>query len=199
MVPAAPAVDEGGACGNPVPVPTCKYAHQASDSVDPGNSMTGPTLSVNPVRERRISGYSSRMEALLLDLTRGNVPEVKIVLATVVALLAAYQVALMAVGYGKLRLPFLKPVPASKAHRAVGDSIVAVTLAVAVMCIGYFGFEDDSAVHILLAVALLVVLGFKILVVRRLHNLGHWLPALGISVFLLFWATWMSAAAEHLL
>ncbi|HYW15375.1 MAG TPA: DUF6529 family protein [Allosphingosinicella sp.] len=139
------------------------------------------------------------MEELLLSLTRGNVSEVKIVLATVVALLAVYQVGLMAVGYGKVRLAFLQPLPASKAHRAIGDSIAAVTLVVTIMCIGYFGFEDDAAVHILLACALLAVLGFKIMVVRRLHGLGHWLPALGIAVFLLFWATWLSAAAKHLL
>lgn len=139
------------------------------------------------------------MEDFLLGLTRGNVSEVKIVLATIVALLAAYQVALMAVGYGKVRLPFLGPLPASKAHRAIGDSIVAVTIVVAILCIGYFGFEDDAAVHILLACALLAVLGFKVLVVRRLHRLGSLLPALGITVFLLFWATWLSAAAEHLL
>ncbi|HEX8309308.1 MAG TPA: DUF6529 family protein [Allosphingosinicella sp.] len=138
------------------------------------------------------------MEDFLLTLTRGNLSEVKIVLATVVALLAVYQVALMAVGYGKIRLPFLDPLPASKAHRAIGDSIVAVTLVVAILCIGYFGFEDDSAIHILLAGALLAVLGFKILVVRRLHRLGHLLPVLGITVFLLFWATWLSAVAEHL-
>ena len=138
------------------------------------------------------------MEDFIVGLTRGNVAEVKIVLATVVAALAVHQVALMAVGYGKVRLPFLAPLPASTAHRAIGDSIVAVTLVVAILCIGYFGFEDDSAVHILLACTLLAVLGFKILVVRRLHRLGHLLPALGITVFLLFWATWLSAAAEHL-
>ena len=139
------------------------------------------------------------MEDFLLSLTRGNPSEVKIVLATAVALLAAYQVGLMAVGYGKLRLPVLKPLPASKAHRAIGDSIVAVTLVVALMCIGYFGFEDDAAVHILLACALLALLAFKILVVRRLHRFDRLLPMLGISVFLLFWATWLSAAAEHLI
>jgi hypothetical protein len=138
------------------------------------------------------------MEDFLLSLTQGNVPEVKIVLATVVALLAAWQVGLMAVGYGKVRLPFLKPLPASKAHRAIGDTIVAVTLTVTIMCVGYFGFEDDAAVHIVLACALLLVLAFKILVIRRLHRFNHLLPVLGISVFLLFWATWFSAAAEHL-
>jgi hypothetical protein len=88
------------------------------------------------------------LEELLIALTRGNVSEVKIVLATVAALLAVYQAALMAVGYGKLRLPFLAPLPASRAHRAIGDSVVVVTLTVALMCAVYFGWEDDAAVHI---------------------------------------------------
>ena len=45
------------------------------------------------------------MEELIEDLTRGNVTEVKVVLASIVAALAVNQVLLMAVGYGKLRLP----------------------------------------------------------------------------------------------
>lgn len=138
------------------------------------------------------------MDEAIASLARGNVAEVKIVLATVLALLAIWQVALMAVGYGKLRLPFLKPLPASNAHRAIGDSIVVVTLIVATMCIGYFGFEDDAALHIAFALALIGVLAFKIAVIRRLPRFSHLLPALGISVLLLFWATWFSAAAGHL-
>ena len=139
------------------------------------------------------------MEDLMVQATRGNPSEVKIVLASVLALLALWQVALMAVGYGKLRLPFLKPLPASRAHRAIGDSIVVVTLTVALMCIAIFAFEDDAALHIALATALIALLAFKIAVVRRLSRLSHLLPALGISVFLLFWATWFSAAADHVL
>lgn len=139
------------------------------------------------------------MEELLLRATRGNVSEVKIVLATVCAALAGYQLALIAVGYGKLRLPFLKAIVAGRAHRAIGDSIVVVAALVAVMCIVYFGFEDDAALHIAFACALFALLGFKIAVVRRLRRFDRWLPALGISVFLLFWATWLTAAAPHLL
>lgn len=41
-------------------------------------------------------------------LTRGNVSQVKTVLASIVTALALYQVALMAVGYGKVRIPFLR-------------------------------------------------------------------------------------------
>jgi hypothetical protein len=43
------------------------------------------------------------MEDFFDSLFRGNVAEVKVVLATVLLGLALYQVALMAVGYGKVR------------------------------------------------------------------------------------------------
>jgi hypothetical protein len=51
----------------------------------------------------------ARMEDAIADLTRGNTTEVKVVLASVVAALACYQVFLMAVGYGRLRLRALEP------------------------------------------------------------------------------------------
>jgi Family of unknown function (DUF6529) len=70
------------------------------------------------------------MEDVVEGLVRGNVSEVKAVLASVVSALAIYQVFLMAVGYGKLKLPFLGSRPASRTHRAVGDTVVVVTLVV---------------------------------------------------------------------
>ena len=138
------------------------------------------------------------MEDAIESITRGNVAEVKIVLASVVATLALYQVTLMAVGYGKLRLSFLDPGPASTAHRAVGHTIAALALLVATICIAYFGFEENSA-HIVVACSLLAVLAFKIMVVRWWHSLGRLLPLLGVSVLVLFWATWATAAAEYVL
>ena len=140
------------------------------------------------------------MEEAIESLTRGNVAEVKIVLASVVAALALYQVLLMAVGYGRLRLSFLDAAPASATHRAVGDAVVVLTVVVATMCVAYFGFgEDDASAHIVVACALLAVLALKVTVVRWWHSLGHLLPALGISVFVLFWATWATAAAEYVI
>ncbi len=59
------------------------------------------------------------------------------VLASVVLALAAYQLVLIAVGYGKVRPSFLAPRAASAAHRASGDAIVVVLVCVAVMCVGY--------------------------------------------------------------
>jgi hypothetical protein len=57
------------------------------------------------------------MADLLVNITGNRVPEVKLVLTVVVVVMAAYQVLLMAVGYGKLKLPFLS----SRAAPSVTD------------------------------------------------------------------------------
>lgn len=66
------------------------------------------------------------MEDVVEVVTAGHVTAVKIVLASVLLALAVYQALLMAVGYGKLRPPFLTPASASAAHRMVGDAVVAL-------------------------------------------------------------------------
>jgi Family of unknown function (DUF6529) len=73
------------------------------------------------------------VEDLIESVTRGNVTQVKVVLASVVVALAVYQVLLMAVGYGKLHLPFLRPRAASLAHRAAGRFLPHLGLTVFVL------------------------------------------------------------------
>lgn len=138
------------------------------------------------------------MDELIHDMARGNVTEVKVVLASVVSALAIYQVFLMAVGWGKLRLPFLAARPASFAHRSIGDVIVVLTLVIALMCIGYFGFDDDGTFHAVTGALLIVVLALKIAVIRWWHSLSRFLPILGLSVMSLFLLTWMSSAGGAL-
>ena len=145
------------------------------------------------------------MEDFVEQLSRGNVEEVKVVLASVVAALAIYQVLLMAVGYGKLRLPFLASKPASSTHRAVGDTIVVITSLIAFMCISYFGFEDGDSdeetralLHAAAGSALVAVLAFKVVVVRWWHRMGRFLPAIGLTVFALFMVTWLTSAGDYL-
>ncbi|HEX5955540.1 MAG TPA: DUF6529 family protein [Solirubrobacterales bacterium] len=139
------------------------------------------------------------MEDLIDSLTRGNPTEVKVVLASVVTALAVYQLVLIAVGYGKLRPPFLGARPASLAHRASGDAIVAITVVVAVMCLSYYGFEEgEKALHMVAGTALLVALALKVAVVRRLHGLSRYLPVIGITVFALLVLTWVSSAGQFL-
>jgi hypothetical protein len=67
------------------------------------------------------------------------------------------------------------------------------------MCLTYFGFEEDEAVlHAVSGFALLGVIAFKVAVIRWWHGLGRYLPALGITVLLLFAFTWATSAGDFL-
>ena len=138
------------------------------------------------------------MEQLIDDLTFGNVYEVKTVLASVAAALAVYQLVLIAVGYGKLRPRFLASPVASFTHRASGDVILVLVVVVALACLAHFGFEDDGGLHAVTGALLLVVLGFKIAVIRWWHGLGRLLPVLGSTVFVLLALTWLTSAGHFL-
>lgn len=138
------------------------------------------------------------MEGLIDSVTRGNPTEVKVLLASVALALAVYQLVLIAIGYGTLRPPFLAAAPASRTHRAVGDTIAVLLVVTALMCVGYFGLEDDASLHMIAAIALLSVLALKIAVIRWWHALGRFLPALGISVWLLLALTWVTSAGDFL-
>jgi hypothetical protein len=84
------------------------------------------------------------MEDFADAITQSNIPQVNTVLTSVITALAVYQVAMMAVGWGKVKLPFLKPRAASFAHRSVGDVIVPIALLVGWICYAYYGFDDEQ-------------------------------------------------------
>jgi Family of unknown function (DUF6529) len=138
------------------------------------------------------------LEDLIDTLTRGNPTEAKVLLASVALALAVYQLVLIAVGYGKVRPRWLAAAPATRTHRAVGDTIAVLLVVTAVMCVGYFGFEDDASLHMVAAIGLLPVLALKIAVIRWWHGLSRFLPALGISVWLLLALTWLTSAGDFL-
>lgn len=138
------------------------------------------------------------MNEAMIWATRGNLPDVKVVLASILAVLAFYQVLLMAVGYRKLRPRFLGPAPASRAHRAIGDGLVLVALLTSAACLSYFEIEDENIGHVVAATALLVILGVKIAVVRRWLPGDRLLPWLGGAVLILFLLTWATSAGRYL-
>ena len=139
------------------------------------------------------------MEDLFESLTRGNVAEVKIVLASVIAALAIYQLALIAVGYGKLRPSFLAARPAALSHRAIGDAIVLLAFLVGLMCLSVYGFDDEGGIHAIAGVAVLAALAVKVGVVRwGGQRLGRVLPVIGLTVFALFMLTWATSAGDFL-
>jgi len=139
------------------------------------------------------------MEDLVERITRGNVTEVKVVLATVAAAVAVYQVTLAAVIYGRLRVPVLSSPVASIAHRSIGDALVVVIALVALMCVSVYGFEtEEGALHVIAGTLLLVFLAVKIAVLKWWHGLNSLLPGLGITVFILLLVTWFSSAGDFL-
>ncbi|HYG25635.1 MAG TPA: DUF6529 family protein [Caulobacteraceae bacterium] len=139
------------------------------------------------------------MQGVIEALSLGYVSEVKVVLASALAALALYQAALMAVGYGRVRLSFFSAASASRAHRALGDTVVFVAIFVSLLCIGYFGWEAEAAdAHAPVAIALLLVLAAKIAIVRWLPRLSFLLPVLGLTLLALFLATWALVAAPYL-
>jgi len=138
------------------------------------------------------------LDGLIDTLTRGNPTEVKVVLATVALALSVYQVAVIAVAYGKVRPRFLGAAPAALAHRAVGDAIALILVVCATICIAYYGFDDDAGLHVAAASALLLALALKVAVVRRLHGLGRLLPVIGASIWVLLALTWLTSAGDFL-
>jgi hypothetical protein len=149
------------------------------------------------------------MEDWVDELSRGNVAQVKTVLATAMMALAVYQVALMGVGYGKLRPWFLKPKAASFSHRAIGDALVAVTILVAFMCWSYFeigdGIEDAAdgettraTIHVVAGIASVAVIALKVVVVRWWRAADRFLPAIGLTLFTLLAITWITSAGDYL-
>jgi Na+-translocating ferredoxin:NAD+ oxidoreductase RnfD subunit len=140
------------------------------------------------------------VEEFVLDLTNGNVAEVKVILASAIAALAIYQLALAAVGYGKVRIPFLANPAALRAHRAIGDTIFALAIITGVMCLSVYGFEDDGGIHAIAGAVVLGVLAVKTCIVRSDSlKIGRLLPPLGIAVFVLFMVTWASSAGDFLI
>ena len=140
------------------------------------------------------------MEEFVLDVTNGNVAEVKVILASVVAALAIYQLALAAIGYGKVRIPFLANPAALRAHRAIGDAILVLAFVTAGMCLSVYGFEDDGGIHAVAGAIVLGVLVVKTGIVRSDSlRIGRLLPPLGIAVFVLFMITWATSAGDFLI
>lgn len=137
------------------------------------------------------------MEDLIEELTRGNVTEVKVVLASVIVALAVYQLVLAAVSYGKVRPRFLESGPATWAHRALGDTILVLAVLVAIACISFYGWEEGGA-HAVFGCLVLGALAAKVLAVRIGGSSFPLLPWLGALLFVLFTATWLTSAGDFL-
>ncbi len=144
------------------------------------------------------------MEELFENLTDGNITEVKTVLASVIMALALYQLALIAVGYGKVRTRFLKSGSASFAHRATGDAILPLAFLVALLCFTFLDLDELAdetrlLIHAIAGTATIVVLVVKVVLVRRSRGAHRALPFTGFSLFALLAVTWYTSAGDVLI
>lgn len=137
------------------------------------------------------------MEDVIESLTRGNVTEVKVVLATVIVALAVYQLVLAAVSYGKLRPRFLEAGPATWAHRAAGDTILVLAVLVAIACIAFYGWEEGGA-HAVFGCLVLGALALKVAAVRIGGSSSPLLPWIGVALFVFFVGAWLTSAGDFL-
>ena len=148
------------------------------------------------------------MEDFVDEISRGNVSQVKTVLASIVLVLAAYQVLLMAVAYGKVKVSFLKPKAASFTHRAVGDAAVAVGIFVAFLCWSYFGVGDGiehargeettrATIHVVAGSLFVVAVVAKVVVVRWFRSADRLLPGIGLTLFTLVSVAWLTSAGNY--
>ena len=131
-----------------------------------GHGTVGASRGVSPFgapgEDPKIRRTTTEEDRLELGDDSPATTALKVVLATVLLAIAAYQVLLATVFYGKLRPRFLHGGPAARSHRAVGDATVLVALAVAVICVtGYdptdaLGEGGREALHVVAGSALLV-------------------------------------------
>lgn len=138
------------------------------------------------------------MEDLVESLTNNNVTEVKVVLTSIVMALAIYQLALIAVGYRLVKLPFLQWGAATWSHRVLGDVVVVLTAVIAVACLSVYGFDEDGGTHAISGAALLLAIVLKIVAVRSSGGHSRAIPGLGGVIFVLFAITWWTSAADYL-
>lgn len=127
---------------------------------------------------------------------------VKVLLTTVLVVLAVYQLFLAAVFYKKVRLPVLAGRVAAVTHRSSGDAICVVVVLIGLMCVSGYEIRDALehrgtrvALHVVVSTLLVVVLASKVLVVRfGGKRISRRLPYFGVAVATLLAGSWATSS-----
>ena len=120
-------------------------------------------------------------------------------LATIVLLLAGFQLLSAARLYGKVHIPRQVPPWLGQAHRLSGTLAFLVSLPVAYHCLWSLGFESDPDqtrrfVHSIAGCFFYGAFASKVLVVRSRSLPGWALPAAGGALFTSVVVLWLSSA-----
>jgi uncharacterized membrane protein len=142
------------------------------------------------------------VSGLFSQLSGGQVTTVKVVLTSVLVVLAVYQLCLAAVFYRKVKIPILAGRVAAMTHRSSGDAICIVVVLIGLMCVSGYEIGDALehrgarvAAHVAVSTLLVLVLAGKVMVVRfGGKRASRMLPYLGSSVLLLLVGSWATSS-----
>jgi hypothetical protein len=136
----------------------------------------------------------------LNDITGGNLLLWKVVLTSIVFLLAGLQVAMAGRFWGGPSLVALSPGTAVRVHRISGRVALTLGVFVALTCIaGPAGPLSPTrvALHSIFGIVVFTVLAVKFLLIKVLRQGDGALPLIGSLLFLAFGAIWATSVADY--
>jgi Family of unknown function (DUF6529) len=137
---------------------------------------------------------------LLNTLTGGHLLEWKVLLASVVFLLAGVQVLMAARFYERIPLT-VSGRTAARVHRWSGRTAVALAVVVGFSCLaGPAGPLTPARVvlHSVFGTLVFVLLASKYLVLKIARRSDRLLPYIGTGIFLSFAALWATSVADYI-
>jgi plastocyanin len=194
-------------CGTMFPIgdagePTQPLPLQGSDGGAAATAITGPRLKdlYGVLALVVVGGIVVTLWTLTVrnDIPAfPNVLDFKIVLATVVFVLAIGQVLSASIFYGWLKVPVPSAEAAAFFHRWSGRILIPCAVLVTIYCVKDIGPQSSPtrvAIHTLLGSAVFVVLAAKLIILRAIPRLGFLVPPLGLTVAALFIGLWLTSA-----
>lgn len=136
----------------------------------------------------------------LNDITGGNLLLWKVVAATIVLMMAGFQVFLAARFWEVTGFPAIRPESAARLHRWNGRATLTLAVIVAVTCgLGPAGPVEPTRVllHSIFGTFVFVVLFVKFLLLRVLKKGERFLPYIGTTLFLTWGAIWATSVADY--
>lgn len=123
----------------------------------------------------------------------------KVIGASLVLLLAGFQVLLAARFWGVSGFPPVPGTLAAKLHRVNGRIAITVAITVAIVCIaGPAGTTTPTRVllHSIFGTLAIVIMATKFTVLRVVRKGQRFLPYIGTGLFLAFGAIWLTSVAD---
>jgi hypothetical protein len=134
------------------------------------------------------------------DLTGGELLLWKVILTTIVFLIAGFEVLFAARFWGVATFPPIAGSTAARFHRVGGRVALALAVLVGFTClVGPAGptTPTRALLHSIFGALLFIILAVKFTILRVRRRGDRWLPYLGTALFLTFGAIWFTTVADY--